>query len=366
MERKVRGWPAMTDFRFQHPWWLLVLVPLWLAVLLATRREKRGAIWYSSTSLLAALPTTWAQVVRRFLPWLRFCALALFVIALSRPQLGRREFRVRKDGIAIMMCLDRSGSMAALDFQLDGNRVNRLEAVKQVFREFVLGDGTLEGRPDDQIGLISFGGFAEGRSPLTLDHAALTQVLASVDIPRPIRDAAGNVINERYLAEEQSTAIGDAVTLAVDRLRDSTAKSRVIILLSDGENTAGVVEPAEAARAAKEFGIKIYSIGVGSTGRAPFPAVNMFGRTVLVDREVKLDEKSLTMLADTTGGRYFNARDTQALSEVYHAIDKLEKTTAEGRLFTEYRELFQPLVLWGLGLLMLELFLRCTRFQSVP
>lgn len=356
----------MTDFRFQQPWWLLTMIPLMLAVVATLRREKRGAIWYSSTALLASLPTTWAQTVRRSLPWLRFCGLALCVAAMARPQHGLRDFRIRKDGIAIMMCLDRSGSMAALDFQLDGNRVNRLEAVKRVFHDFVSGDGPLPGRPDDLIGLISFGGFAEGRSPLTLDHDALTQVLESIDIPRPIRDAQGNVINERFLAEEQATAIGDAVTLAVDRLRDSRSKSKVIILLSDGENNAGVVQPDDAARAAKEFGIKIYTIGVGSTGMAPFPAENMFGRTVLVNRAVKLDEKSLNMLADTTGGRYFNARDTRALSEVYREIDKLEKTVSEGRLFTEYRELYQPLVLCGLGLLLLELVLRSTRFRSLP
>jgi len=356
----------MNEFRFQHPWWLLTFVPLALAVAMTMRREQRGAIWYSSATLLKSLPTTWAQSVRRGLPWLRCLGLALFVIAMARPQHGLREFRVRKDGIAIMMCLDRSGSMSALDFQLQGNRVNRLEAVKRVFHDFVIGDGDLAGRPDDLIGLISFGGFAEGRSPLTLDHTALTEVLATVDIPRPIRDAEGNVINERFLAEEQSTAIGDAVTLAVDRLRESKAKSRVIILLSDGENTAGVVEPPDAARAAKEFGIKIYSIGVGSTGRAPFPAENMFGRTVLVNRDVTLDEKTLKLLADTTGGRYFNARDTRALADVYGEIDKLEKTVSEGRLFTEYRELYQPLVLLGLALLMAEFVLRCTRFRTLP
>ncbi|MDP6469353.1 MAG: VWA domain-containing protein [Pirellulaceae bacterium] len=356
----------MTDFRFQHPWWLMALIPLSLAVVVTMRRDKRDAIWYSSTALLASLPTTWAQMVRRSLPGLRLFGMALVVVAMARPQHGLREFRVRKDGIAIMMCLDRSGSMSALDFQLDGNRVNRLAAVKRVFRDFVVGDEQLAGRPDDLVGLISFGGFAEGRSPLTLDHAALEQVLETVEIPRPIHDAEGNVINQRYLAEEQSTAIGDAVTLAVDRLRESASKSKVIILLSDGENTAGVVQPEDASLAAKEFGIKIYAIGVGSTGKAPFPAVNMFGRTVLVNRDVKLDEKTLKMLADNTGGRYFNARNTEALGEVYGEIDKLEKTVSEGRMFTEYRELYQSLVLWGLGFLMLELVLRCTRFRALP
>ncbi len=357
----------MSEFRFQQPWWLMAVIPLALFVLVTLRRDRQVAIWYSSTALLASLPTTWAQVVRSSLPGLRLLGLALIVIAMARPQHGLSEFRVRKEGIAIMMCLDRSGSMSALDFQLDGNEVNRLDAVKQVFRDFVVGDDDrLAGRPDDLIGLISFGGFAEGRSPLTLDHAALEQVLETVEIPRPIHDDDGNVINQRYLAEERLTAIGDAVTLAVARLRDSAAKSKVIILLSDGENTAGIVQPREASLAAKEFGIKIYAIGVGSTGTAPFPGIDMFGRTVLVNQNVTLDEKSLRMLAETTGGRYFNARNTEALAEVYGEIDKLEKTVSEGRLYTEYRELYQPLVLWGLGFLMLELVLRCTRFRSLP
>jgi Ca-activated chloride channel family protein len=356
----------MTTWRLQDPLWLLLLVPLVALTVLAVRRQRRVAMLYSSVRLVQALPATFALHVKRALPWLRVLGLAAVVVALARPQHGLEEFRLRSEGIAIQMCIDRSGSMQALDFELDGRRANRLAAVKRVFREFVAGTGGLAGRPDDMIGLVSFGGFAEGKCPLTLDHGALLQVLDSVEIAQPVRDSRGRVINEALLEEELATAIGDAVTLAVDRLKDSPAKSKVIILLSDGENTAGVVEPAEAADAARQFGIKIYAIGVGSTGQAPFPAIDPFGRELLVPRPVKLDEGTLRTMAEKTGGRYFNARDTGALERVYAEIDQLEKTFSEGRLYTEYREFYQFFLLPGLGLVLLEIVLSSTRFRSLP
>jgi Ca-activated chloride channel family protein len=264
------------------------------------------------------------------------------------------------------MCIDRSGSMQAMDFEVDRQRVNRLQAVKDVFRDFVAGSGRLAGRPDDLIGLVSFGGYAESKSPLTLDHGALLQVLDSVEIPRPVEDSRGRVINQALYEEEMATAVGDAVVLAVDRLKDAQAKSKVIILLSDGENTAGAVSPEEAAEVAKTLGIKVYTIGVGSTGQAPFPAIDSFGQHVFIAQTVRLDEETLKMLAATTGGEYFNARDTQALQEVYAEVDQLEKTISEGRLYTEYRELYQRFMLPGLGLVCLELVLASTRFRSLP
>ena len=163
-----------------------------------------------------------------------------------------------------------------------------------------------------------------------------------------------------------ATAIGDAVLIAVDRLKDVKAKSKVIILLSDGEQTAGVAEPQQGAEAAKAFGIKIYSIGVGTTGSAPFPATDGFGRSVLVRQNVRLDEATLKMLADTTGGKFFNAQDTKALVDVYAEIDRLERTMTEGRLYTEYRELFSWFLLSGLGIVLLELALSATRFRGLP
>lgn len=304
--------------------------------------------------------------IKRLLPWLRAAGLLLVVVALARPQHGLQEFRIRTEGIAIQMCIDRSGSMQALDFSLDGERIDRLTAVKRVFRDFVSGQGSLAGRPDDLIGLIAFGGYAEAKVPLTLDHGALLQVLDTVRIPHPITDTRGRVINQQLMEEEMATAIGDALLMAVDRLKDVAAKSKVVILLSDGEQTAGIAEPQQGAEAAKAFGIKIYSIGVGTTGSVPFPAVDGFGRSVLVRQHVRLDEATLKMLAAETGGKYFNAQDTKALVDVYAEIDQLEKTATEGRLYTEYRELYVWFLLPGLGLVLLQVVLSATRFRSLP
>ncbi len=194
----------------------------------------------------------------------------------------------------------------------------------------------------------------------------MLEALKSIEIPQPIRDSRDRIINARFLEEEMATAIGDAVAVAVDRLKDAKAKSKVIILLSDGENTAGVVSPEEAAEVAKAFGVKIYSIGVGRTGRAPFPVQDAFGRTVLRAQLVRLDETTLKMLAETTDGRYFNAQDTQALEDVSAASDQREQTESEGRLYTEDIELYAWFLLSGLGLVLLEVLLSATRFRSLP
>lgn len=356
----------MNVLRFHDPVWLLLLIPLGLLAWVVRGRIRRRAVLYSDAGLLRALPVTFAQRVKRVLPWVKIVGLALVILAMARPQRGLEEFRIRTEGIAIQMCIDRSGSMQAMDFQIDGKRVDRLDAVKRVFNDFVAGKDGLRGRVDDQIGLIAFGGFAEDKCPLTLDHGALLQVLESVEIPEPILDSEGRMVNERLLEEDMATAIGDAVVLAADRLGDVTAKSKVVILLSDGKHNAGVVDPQQAAEAAKTLGIKVYTIGVGSTGMAPFPGRDPFGREVLVAQRVELDEATLKMVAETTGGRYFNAKDTDALRGVYAEIDKLEKTTTEGRLYTQYRELYQYLVMPGLGLILLQLVLVSTRFRSLP
>ena len=264
----------MSGLRLASPLWLLLGAPLLLAILASIRNQRRQAILYSSATLLAALPVTLAQRLKTLSPWLRFVGLSLVVIALARPQHGLKDFRIRTEGIAIMMCLDRSGSMEALDFELDHQRVDRLTAVKHVFHDFVAGNGDLPGRPDDQIGLVSFGGFAETNSPLTLDHSALLEILDSLHVAQPMFDSNGQLIDRAYLNEERATAIGDAVTMAVDHLLEAEAKSKVIILLSDGESNAGVASPTEAAKAAASFGIKVYAIGVGTTGRAPFRATD--------------------------------------------------------------------------------------------
>ncbi|MEA1950536.1 MAG: VWA domain-containing protein [Planctomycetota bacterium] len=374
----------MNAFRFHDPIWLLLLVPLAVIGIIMFRRRSQAAVLYSDVAMLRTLPVTTALRVKRMLPWLWLAGMTLLIVALARPQYGREEFRVRTEGIAVEMCIDRSGSMQAMDFEIDGKRVDRLTAVKDVFHEFVSGEkqtiededgeikrseragGKLSGRPDDQIGLIAFGGYANAKCPLTLDHDALLAVLDTVKIPQPIRNSRGEVINERLLQEEGMTAIGDALALAVDRLKDIDAKSKIIILLSDGENTAGVLTPAEAAEAAKAYGIKVYTIGVGSTGEAPFPAIDRFGRKGLASRMVRLDEETLKMLADTTGGQYFNATNTAALEEVYAEIDKLEKSKTKGRRYTQYKEMYRSAMLPGLASILLVVVLLATRFRSLP
>jgi Ca-activated chloride channel family protein len=357
---------TLHGWRLADPLWLGVLLVAAAALALAARRRGRATLLYSSVALLRGAPVTLAQRARRLLPWLRFAALALVTVGLARPQQGMEEFRVRTEGIAIVMAIDQSGSMQALDFQVDGKRRNRLEVVKRVFREFVEGKGALQGRPDDKIGLVSFGGFASDRCPLTLDHGALLQVLDSVNFPERLFDGSGRPVNDALFQEEMQTAIGDALALACDRLKDAPDKSKVLILLSDGANDAGEIDPVEAAKAAKELGIRIHTIGVGSNDPVPFPEPDVFGNVRLVPRLVRMDEELMTKIAETTGGRFFKASDTESLERVYQDIDRLEKTKSEGVLYTDYRELYRWVLFPALGLLVLELLLSATRLRTLP
>jgi Ca-activated chloride channel homolog len=354
--------------RFQDPLWLALLIAVGLIGILAIRRQRRMAVLFSDVSILQTLPTTLALRVKRTLPWLRLAGLALVIVALARPQRGIEEFRLSTEGIAIQMCIDRSGSMGALDFNLDGQQVDRLAVVKRTFHDFVMGKGKLSGRPDDLIGLISFGGFVEPKCPLTLDHGALVQVLDAVEIPHPIFDSQRREINRRLWQEDSQTAIGDCLALAANRLKDVKLKSRVVILLTDGEQTAGVLPPLEGAGVAKALGIKVYTIGIGTNGvvSIPDPYPDDFGRRVLRQQVFPLDEKTLREIADTTGGKYFNAQDTESLENVYAEIDRLEKSPSEGRLYSEYHELYQYFMLPGLGLILAQIVLAGTRFRSLP
>jgi len=353
----------MNFLRFADPWWWC-LVPLlaWLVL----RRRRRPTITWSSTDLFRGAPRTATQRLRRALPALRLVALTLLVGAQARPQAGEEEFRVRTEGVDMMLCVDRSGSMRAMDFELDGRRQDRLTVVKRVVRDFVLGADGLPGRPDDRIGLVDFGGYVRCRCPLTLDHRLLAAQVDDVAIAEPVRDAQGRLLDRDFAVEEQATAIGDALARAVDRLRRSTAKSRIAILLSDGENTAGAIEPAQAAELAKAEGVKVYTIGIGSTGMAPVAVSDAFGRTQLQSMEVHLDEKTLKDIAATTGGEYFSAKDTDALTAVYATIDSLEKTELEGQVYRRYRELYLYALVPGALLLLLERLLSLTRFRTLP
>jgi Ca-activated chloride channel homolog len=358
----------MEAFRFQSWYWLLFAPVVGLLLLWRIRRAPRPAAVFSSIADLKNLPVTLMQRIRRLLPWLYAGGLCLVMIALARPQSGKSESRISGQGIAIEMVLDISGSMEALDFQLDGRDVSRLEAVRHVISSFVLGsdEGDLGGRKDDLIGLVAFGGFADSKCPLTLDHGALVDIVNGLQIPKPVRDRQGRVINEAALQEELATAIGDGVALGVDRLRAANAKSRVLVLLTDGDNNAGVIDPREAAEIAKELDIKIYAIGIGTNGVVPVPQEDEFGRTMLVPARFQIDEDLLREMAATTGGRYFHASDSDGLLSVYEQIDRLEKSSFEETRYTEYTELFPWFAGPGLALILSVGILRETRFRSLP
>lgn len=358
----------MDAFRLYSPLWLL-LVPLVLgAAWWRFRPQRKPAAVFSSVADLNNLPVTLAQRLRRGFPFFYVLGLCLIIAGLARPQSGRSESRIVGEGIAIEIVLDISGSMEALDFQLAGQDVSRLAAVKHVIQEFVLGsrETGLSGRGDDLIGLVAFGGFADSKCPLTLDHGALVDILQGLEIPKPVRDHQGRVINAQSLQEELATAIGDGVAVAVDRLRGAKAKSKVLVLLTDGDSNAGVVDPRDAARIAAESGIRLYTIGIGRNGVVPIPQEDEFGNRVLVPAQFRIDEELLRDMAKSGGGRYFHAADSEGLTQVYAEIDKLEKSEFEETKYSEYTELFRWFAGTGLAFVLVIGVLLETRFRSLP
>lgn len=359
---------AFGGFRFDDPLWLLALLLIPLLAFAHARAARRRGILFSTTSALAALPRTLVERLAPLVPWLSRLGIALIVIALARPQIGRSEFRVRTEGIAIQLAIDRSGSMDALDFRdPNGEPVNRLTAVKGVVRPFVAGgdDGILRGRRDDAIGLVVFGGYAEQRCPMTLDHGALLSVLDGVEIPGHDLTTKEQRAARELIREEAATAIGDGLVRAVGGLRNAKQKSRIIVLLTDGENTAGVIDPLTAAKLAKDQGIRVYTIGIGSNGVAPFLVRDDFGQQMLISQNVALDEPTLRSIAEITGGKYWNARDTQTLEKVYAEIDALERSEIESLVYSEYDDLFEAPLLLGAILIALEALLLATRFRRL-
>ena len=325
--------------RFLHPelLWLLFLLPL-----LAFYWGKKGrapSMLYSTTALLGQLSTARKTSSGKIIMLLRLLSLALLIFALARPQLGSSKTEVEASGIDILLAVDVSGSMEAMDFTLNGKRTNRLEVVKNVVAKFV------EERPNDRVGLIAFAGRPYMVCPLTLDHDWLKLRLESLFIG--------------IVKEKNSTAIGSAIGSSVNRLRDQKSKSRIIILLTDGVNNAGKIPPLAAAEAARSFDIKVYTIGVGTRGLAPVPVSDAFGRKKLRKVRVDIDEKTLTEVADITGARYFRATDTASLEQVYDEINSMETTTRTIKKFENYRELFPYLI--GLALLLLGIEVISTR-----
>ncbi|HLX64123.1 MAG TPA: VWA domain-containing protein [Planctomycetota bacterium] len=357
----------MGGFRFFSPHWLIFLPVVALAAWRAWHPRLRAAALYSNVADLKRLPVTFAQRVKRLLPWTSLLGLVLLTFALARPQMGKSESRVNTEGIAIELAIDVSGSMEeAHDFVLGEKSVSRIAAVKYVVDAFINGskESKLSGRPNDLIGLVAFGGFADSRCPLTLDHGALTEALRQLEVPKPIYDrASGAIMN----GEELQTAIGDGLLAGADRLKNVNAKSKILILLTDGDNNLGS-DPREAAKAVEALGIKVYTICIGTND--PVPVVGkdpIFGVERMVGSQVfPIDEKLLQDIADTAHGKYFHAYGTDALTSVYAEIDKLEKTKVEETKYTDYTEYFGVPAIAGLALLLGALVLSSTRFRAMP
>ncbi len=351
---------------FGSPYWFLLGIPLLALFVWKHFLQKKVGILYSDLYVVKRVPKSLSLWVHQCISVFPYIAAALLIAALARPQSGREDFRAKTEGIAIMMCVDRSGSMQAVDFRREGRWMNRLDAVKLTFREFVLGTDKLPGRPNDMIGLIAFGGFVDSVCPLTLDHSNLVAMLNSIQLAEANRDALGQEIAASFVNEERLTAIGDALVEAVERIKDARAKSKVIILLSDGEQTAGIATPQEGAKAAKAFGIKVHTIGIGTTGMAVFIERDQFGKEYITHQPVKLDQRTLMEVAQETGGRYFSAENIQALEDVYSQIDALEKTELEGRVYTKYNEHYRIFLWPALGLMLLYVLAVSTRFRGIP
>ena len=263
-----------------------------------------------------------------------------------------------------MMCVDRSGSMAAEDFEINRAPVSRLTAVKKVFRDFVEGSKDFKGRPNDLISLIAFGGFVDSYCPLTLDHQSLLELLDSIETPVPLYDTRGNLIRTRVIDEESGTAIGDALAAAVERVKDSTNKTKIIVLLSDGMQTAGELSPEDGIKIAQAYGVKVYTIGIGSSEPAPFPQYLPTGQTVMTLQQMDFNPETLQTIAQATGGRYFYAGDVDALKKVCEEIDQLERTQFDAGSYAEYRDLYYPFAFFGVIAAMSFVVLKSTRFSA--
>ena len=326
-------------FRFANPYYLFLVIPLGIAAWFIFRRNIRSGMVFSPTFRIPPNTSTVRAYAAFFLPLAFILGLTLTILALARPQTVLSTIHNNTNAIAIEMVVDVSGSMEALDLSIKtptGVKMRtRLDAVKQAFEEFI------KQRPDDLIGLVTFGGFASTRAPLTGDHDALLHVLEGVEIPNPSFDGQGRVVDQ----EELLTAIGDALATACSRLEHSEIKSKIIVLLTDGDSNTGIIKPEEAIKIAKKMGLKVYTIGVGSNGAAPVRRKDMLGNDTFVEVYVTIDEELLKNIANTTGGRYFNVKDHSGLEKAMEDINKLEKTKIERDIFEQYNELF-PWCLW--------------------
>jgi Ca-activated chloride channel family protein len=347
-------WPKNASLTFVHPWLLVLLLLIPLLAYLRGQRGRAAAVSFSSTATLHALGKQSAARAGKFLRALLFASLTIFIVAIAQPRFGKTLTQVEASGIDIMLVLDVSNSMLTKDFTIDGQRATRLDAVREVTRKFI------EARPNDRIGMIAFGTRPYIVSPMTLDHDWLLQNLDRVRI--------GLI--------EGATAIGSAMASAGNRLDDDkNAKSRVLVLMTDGDNNAGKIPPNAAAEALKTLRIKLYAIGIGTNGTAPFPVMDPRNGNVITDvrgnvmyqlAQVSFNESGLKEIANIADGRFFRATDTRTLADIYGDIDKMEKTTVSVKKYQQYRELFPLCLMSGAGLLVAQLLLAQTIWKKLP
>ncbi len=330
----------MNGISFKNPeffYLLLLLVPM-IAWYIWKQKKAGASIQFSSIMGFARIPKSWKYYFRHSVFALVILSLSMLIIALARPQSSNSWQNVTTEGIDIVITLDISSSMLAMDFQ-----PNRLEAAKNVATQFI------SGRPNDKIGLVVFSGESFTQCPLTTDHATVINLFNSIE--------SGMI--------EDGTAIGNGLATAVSRLKESTAISKVVILLTDGENNRGEIAPVTAAELAKTFGIRVYTVGVGTIGTAPYPMQTPFGVQVR-DVEVKIDEVTLKKIATATDGEYFRATNNNKLAEIYKEIDKLEKSKIDVKEFSKKEEEYLKYALLGAFFLLVAMFLKTTIFRNIP
>lgn len=348
-----RNWlPQDSALTFAQPWLLLLLLLLPLLAYLRGQRGPAAALIFSSTTILRGLGKSSTARAGKFLRALLFLSLAIMIVALARPRLGKSLTQIEASGIDIMIVLDVSGSMMIKDFTIGGDPATRVDTIREVTRKFI------EGRPNDRIGIIAFAGRPYVVSPMTLDHDWLLQNLDRVRI--------GLV--------EDGTAIGSASAAAANRLNDKASKSRAIVLLTDGENNAGKVPPETAAEAIKALKIHFYAIGAGINGVAPGPVpdrrggflTDVSGNLIYQNQRVHFNEAGLKEMSRIADGKFFRATDTESLEKIFADIDKLEKSTVTVHKFQQYRDLFPACIMAGCGLLIAQILLSQTLWKKLP
>jgi Ca-activated chloride channel family protein len=330
--------------RFLQPEWLWALAALPLVLLWRGRRGPVAAVEYSDVSLAREVARRTRSRLAGIAWLLPILAAALMIVGLARPQRTDSHTEVTANGIDIVLGLDVSGSMQALDFTVNNTRINRIEVVKAVVARFI------EERPNDRIGLIAFAASPYLVSPLTLDHDWLLQNLERVNVG----------------IGDDGTAIGSAIAAAVNHLRTTAAKSKVVILLTDGVNNTGKIAPLAAAEAARALGVKVYTIGVGVRGKAPIPVPDDSGKMHIVMAAVDVDEKTLQAVARETGGLFYRATDTDSLRKIYEQINHYEKSAQSVEKFEHVEELYRWALYPAVGLLGLGIILQLTLFRRLP